>query len=84
MKKSINFDSKEACGLLAKLIDTAPSLKKINIGYQIGKRTVKVLVQYAKEVDGVIKKGYIKIFSDIKESLVYVVKHTNKTSANKV
>ena len=64
MYMNAKFDSDQSCQLLAKLIDTAPSLQTINISHQEGERKVKVLIDYAVETDDGIKQGSIKVFEN--------------------
>ena len=61
MCASNNYDSNEACSLLAQFIETATSLKKISIRGQRGERTVWLKITYAEEADGVFKQGCIKV-----------------------
>ena len=67
MSHALNFQEKEACELLAQFIDTAPSLKKLNI-IQSGEDTLKVgvLIEHAVEADPkdesvVAKQGLIRV-----------------------
>ena len=57
---SANFEENNACTNLGLLLSSAPALRKVDIGDQLGNQKISVSLKYATEAeDGTITNGRI-------------------------